>query len=50
MKRSWDGYESNAAELDHMMQAQNWEQWLAQAARVAITINWYYADAQGNIG
>ena len=51
MKRSWDGYEiESLLGWIHMMQAQNWEQWLAQAARVAITINWYYADAQGNVG
>ena len=51
MKRSWDGYEiESLLGWTHMMQAQNWEQWLAQAARVAISINWYYADAQGNIG
>ncbi|MEJ8815010.1 penicillin acylase family protein [Variovorax ureilyticus] len=51
MKRSWDGYElESLLGWIHSMQAKNWEQWLAQASRVAITINWYYADADGNIG
>ncbi len=51
MKRSWDGYElESLLGWIHSMQAKNWDQWLAQASRVAITINWYYADADGNIG
>lgn len=51
MKRSWDGYElESLLGWIHAMRAQNWSQWLAQAARVAITINWYYADTEGNIG
>jgi penicillin G amidase len=51
MKRSWDGYElESLLGWIHAMRAQNWEQWLAQASRVAITINWYYADTAGNIG
>ncbi|MBS0341302.1 MAG: penicillin acylase family protein [Proteobacteria bacterium] len=51
MKRSWDGYElESLLGWIHSMQAQNWQQWLAQALRVAITINWYYADTEGNIG
>lgn len=51
MKRSWDGYElESLLGWIHSMQAQNWQQWLAQASRVAITINWYYADTEGNIG
>jgi penicillin amidase len=51
MKRSWDGYElESLLGWIHSMQAKNWSQWLAQASRVAITINWYYADAEGNIG
>ena len=28
----------------------NWDQWKTQAARHALTINWYYADDRGNIG
>ncbi|MGT2491962.1 penicillin acylase family protein [Cupriavidus basilensis] len=31
-------------------QAHDWKSWTAQAARQALTINWYYADRQGNIG
>ena len=51
MKRSWDGYElASLLGWIHSMQATNWDQWLAQASRVAITINWYYADTDGNIG
>ncbi|MEN5179644.1 penicillin acylase family protein [Comamonas testosteroni] len=51
MKRSWDGYElESLLGWIHSMRAQNWQQWLAQASRVAITINWYYADTEGNIG
>lgn len=51
MKRSWDGYElESLLGWIHSMQARNWDEWLAQASRVAITINWYYADAGGNIG
>ncbi|GAA4874833.1 penicillin acylase family protein [Saccharopolyspora cebuensis] len=49
-KRSWAGYE-----LDSLLgwidstRARSWPAWLAQAARNATTINWYYAD-RGNIG
>ena len=51
MKRSWDGYEiESLLGWIQMMKAKNWDEWLAQASRVAITINWYYADAKGNIG
>jgi len=51
MRRSWDGFEiESLLGWIHSMQAKNWDDWLAQAARVAITINWYYADAKGNIG
>ncbi|EPP7628996.1 penicillin acylase family protein [Providencia rettgeri] len=49
--RAWDG-----KELTSLMawvkqgQAQNWQQWLDQAQNQALTINWYYADKDGNIG
>lgn len=50
-KRSWDGYEiQSLMGWIHSMKAQNWDEWLAQAERVATTINWYYADSSGNIG
>lgn len=50
-KRSWDGYEvqSLLAWLN-VAKAQNWDDFLAQAEKMAITINWYYADKNGNIG
>jgi penicillin amidase len=50
-KRTWDGHElESMLGWLHQMQAQNYDQWIRQAARMAITINWYYADDQGNIG
>lgn len=51
MKSSWRGFEiqSLVAWL-HSTQATNWDEFLAQAARVAITNNWFYADDRGNIG
>ena len=50
-KRSWDGYEvqSLLAWLN-IAKAQNWEEFLAQAEKMAISINWYYAEKNGNIG
>lgn len=51
LKRSWDGYElESLLGWIHSMQARSWDEWIAQASRVAITINWYYADSSGNIG
>jgi penicillin amidase len=51
MRRTWDGRElESLLGWIHSMQARTWSEWLAQAQRVAITINWYYADAEGNIG
>ncbi len=50
-KRSWAGYEiQSLMAWIHSMQAQNWKEWLAQAEKVATTINWYYADSSDNIG
>ncbi|MGU0042598.1 penicillin acylase family protein [Escherichia coli] len=34
----------------HQMKAKNWQEWTQQAAKQALTINWYYADVNGNIG
>ena len=49
--RSWDGFEvQSLMAWTHKGQAQNWEQWKKQAARDALTINWYYSDREGNIG
>jgi len=51
MRRSWDGLEvESILGWVHSMKAQNWDEFLAQAARMATTINWYYADVKGNIG
>lgn len=49
--RSWDGYEiQTLMAWIRSTQAQNYAQWLDAAADVATTINWYYADREGNIG
>lgn len=50
-KRSWDGYEvqSLLAWLN-VAKARDWTQFLEQASKMAISINWYYADKHGNIG
>lgn len=50
-QRTWDGLE-----LQSMMawtrkgQSKNWAEWLERAEKHALTINWYYTDAKGNIG
>ena len=50
-QRTWDGKEiASLLAWVHQMRAQNYDQWIAQAARMAITINWYYADHLGNTG
>ncbi len=50
-KRSWEGLEietllgwANAAK------ANNWNEFLDQAKRIAASITWFYADTQNNIG
>lgn len=49
--RAWEGYEAQSLMAwTRKTQSANWEQWKAQAARHALTINWYYADDRGNIG
>lgn len=50
-KCSWEGHEvqSLLAWLN-VAKARNWNDFLQQAAKMAITINWYYADRHGNIG
>jgi penicillin amidase len=49
--RAWEGQEvASLMAWVFQMQASNWRQWQQQAARQALTINWYYADVQGNIG
>jgi penicillin G amidase len=50
-RRTWDG-----REIESLMgwvdstKARNWDAFERQASRMAITINWYYADRAGNIG
>lgn len=49
--RAWDGLElQSLLAWTHQAQAHDWSSWKAQAARQALTINWYYADHDGNIG
>jgi penicillin amidase len=50
-RRAWDGreVESLLGWVDST-KAHTWEEFKHQAARMAITINWYYADREGNIG
>lgn len=49
--RAWEGYElQSLMAWTHKTQSKNWDQWKQQAARHALTINWYYADDRGNIG
>lgn len=50
-KSSWAGFEvQSLIAWIRSTQAGNWEEFLDQASRMAHTINWYYADAKGNIG
>lgn len=49
--RNWAGYEiQTLMAWIRSTQAQSYEQWLDAAKEVATTINWYYADRDGNIG
>jgi penicillin amidase len=49
--RAWEGYElQSLMAWTHKAQSRNWDEWKQQAARHALTINWYYADDRGNIG
>ena len=49
--RAWDGTEvQSLMAWVHQSKARNWSEWTAQAARHALTVNWYYADRDGNIG
>lgn len=49
--RTWDGYElQTLMAWIRSTQAQDYDQWLEAASQVATTINWYYADRDGNIG
>ena len=49
--RTWDGYEiQTLMAWIRSTQAQSYDEWLEAAKNVATTINWYYADRDGNIG
>jgi penicillin amidase len=49
-KRAWEGFElETLLGWMHSTRAQNHREWSAQAARSALNINMYYADADGNI-
>jgi penicillin amidase len=51
LKRSWAGHElESLLGWIYVGQAGSWDQFLAQAKRVAASITWFYADADGNIG
>lgn len=50
-KRAWTGEEvQSLMAWVGVAKAQNWDDYLAQAEDMAISINWYYADNEGNIG
>ena len=50
-QRSWDGQEvSSLLAWLRMSQATNWEEFLAQGKKMALTMNWYYIDKEQNIG
>lgn len=50
-KRSWQGREvETLLGWTHAAKAKNWDQYMAQAARVSASITWFYADVEGNIG
>jgi penicillin amidase len=50
-KRTWEGHEvASLIGWIESTQAQNYAQWKKAAQKNALTINWYYADQQGNIG
>jgi len=49
--RAWAGTEiQTLMAWTNSTKAQNYEEWLGQAEKVGTTINWYYADRDGNIG
>ena len=50
-RRTWDGreVESLMGWIDST-KARHWTEFEREASRMAITINWYYADRDGNIG
>lgn len=50
-KRAWSGEEvQSLMAWIGVAKAQNWDEYLELAEDMAISINWYYADNEGNIG
>ena len=50
-ERTWEGYElESLIGWIESTQAQDHPQWQKAASKMAISINWYYADKGGNIG
>ena len=50
-KRAWTGTEvQSLMAWTNVPKAQDWDDYLAQAEKMGISINWYYADRDGNIG
>jgi penicillin G amidase len=50
-RRSWEGREvGSLLAWIRSTRARSWDEWRAQAAANALSINWYYADRDGNIG
>jgi penicillin amidase len=50
-KRSWEGHEiESLIGWIESIKAENYNQWLEGASKMAISINWFYADQRGNIG
>lgn len=50
-RRSWEGREiETLLGWAHAAKARNWEEFMAQAARVSASITWFYADTKNNIG
>lgn len=50
-KRSWTGTEvQSLMAWVNVTKAQDWDDFLDEAKKMGISINWYYADNDGNIG
>lgn len=50
-KRTWEGYEiESLLTWIESTKAKNYSQWRDTAKKMALSINWYYADRKGNIG
>ncbi|MCB5364033.1 penicillin acylase family protein [Pusillimonas sp. CC-YST705] len=49
--RTWVGQEvSTLIAWSKMNKAQNWQEYLEQGSKIAASLNWYYVDADNNIG